>query len=136
MKIKFFTMMFLMVAFAFSSFATNPISPDAFDFEKTIKVEKKMTKATKMLTKLAQSKAGKWLMKKATQVNKIAARLGVDFSDPVMKWLYYAIIGVVAGTVLWTVGAFSFYPLTYIAGLIYLGGIICFWYWVYLKFLA
>ena len=129
-------MMFLMVAFAFSSFATNPISPDAFDFEKTIKVEKKMTKATKMLTKLAQSKAGKWLMKKATQVNKIAARLGVDFSDPVMKWLYYAIIGVVAGTVLWTVGAFSFYPLTYIAGLIYLGGIICFWYWVYLKFLA
>ena len=136
MKIKFFTMMFLMVAFTFSSFATNPISPNAIDFEKTIKVEKKMTKATKMITKLAQSKAGKWMMKKATQVNKIAASLGVDFSDPVMKWLYYAIIGVVAGTVLYSVGIFAFSPLYYIAGLVYLAGVICFWYWVYLKFLA
>lgn len=128
--------MLLMVAFAFNSYATNPISPEAIDFEKTIKVEKKMTKAAKLITKMASSKAGKWVLKKATQVNKIAGKMGVDLSDPVQKWLWYAIFGVVAGTVLYSVALFAFWPLSYIAGLVYLAGVICFWYWVYLKFLA
>ncbi len=136
MKMRIFTMMLLMVAFAFNSYATNPISPEAVDFEKTIKVEKKMTKAMAMAAKFSKTKAGKWLVKKAKQFNKIVKKLGIDLQDPVQKWLWYAIIGVVAGSVMWAIGIGVSIPFLWtISYLVYLAGVICFWYWVYLKFL-
>lgn len=135
MKMRILTMMLLMVAFAFNSYATNPVSPEAMDFEKTVKVEKRMTKAMALAAKFSKTKAGKWLVKKAVQANKVMNKLGIDLSDPVQKWLWYAIIGVIVGSILWAAG-FALGPLFYVGYLVYLAGIICFWYWVYLKFLA
>ncbi len=134
MKFRFFTLLLVMVAFAFNGYATNPISPEAVDFEKTVKVEKQMNKATKLLAKFSQSKVGKWVAKKAVKVMNFAQKLGIDLNDPVEKWLWYAIIGIIAGTVVYISGWF-FTPLWYLGYLIYLAGVISFWYWVYLKFL-
>lgn len=134
MKFKFFTMMMLLVAFTFNGYATNPISPEAINFEKDAKIDKKMVKAVNLFSKFSQTKVGKWAVKKAIQANKFLTKAGVDLQDPVQKWLWYAIFGVIAGTVLYAAG-FAFGPLWYLGYLIYLAGIICFWYWVYLKFL-
>lgn len=135
MKMRIFTMMLLLVGFAFNSYATNPISPNAMDFEKTMKVEK-MNKATKLVAKFAKTKVGKWVAKKAVQATKIMNKLGIDLSDPVQKWLWYAIFGIVGGSILWALGLGVSVPLLWtVAYLVYLGGVICFWYWVYLKFL-
>ena len=136
MKMRFFTMMLLMVAFAFNSYATNPISPEAMDFEKTVKVEKKMTKAMAMATKFSKTKAGKWLVKKAVQANKLMNKLGIDLQDPVQKWLWYAIIGVLGGALIYITAAIvGIGAIWYIGYLLTLAGVVCFWYWVYLKFL-
>ncbi len=128
-------MLLLMVGFALNTYATNPISPEAVDFEKTIKVEKKANKWAQRLAKFSQTKAGKWFVKKATQLTKFMNKVGIDLNDPVEKWLWYAIIGVVAGTIMYVLAAAAFWPLSYIAWLVYLAGVISFWYWVYLKFL-
>jgi len=123
-----------MVGFAFNSYATNPISPEAIDFEKTIKVEKKANKMMKRLAKFSQTRVGKWMVKKAVQANKVLNKLGVDLQDPVEKWLWYAIIGAIAAVVISILGVFVPF-IWYISYLVWLAAVISFWYWVYLKFL-
>lgn len=136
MKFKIFTFLLLFVAFGFNSYATNPISPEAFDFEKSIKVDHKMNKATSMVAKFAQTKVGKWLGKKAIQAANVAQKLGLDLNDPVEKYLWYAILGVLAGTAVWIISAIiNIGPLYYVGSLLWLAGVVSFWYWVYLKFL-
>lgn len=127
-------MLLLMVGFAFNSYATNPISPEAIDFEKTIKVEKKANKMMKRLAKFSQTRVGKWMVKKAVQANKVLNKLGVDLQDPVEKWLWYAIIGAIAAVVISILGVFVPF-IWYISYLVWLAAVISFWYWVYLKFL-
>jgi len=122
-----------MVGFALNSYATNPISPEAIDFEKTIKVQK-MNKATKLLAKFSQTKVGKWMVKKAVKVTKLAQKFGVDLQDPVQKWLWYAIIGFLVAIAISIVGVFVPF-VWYISYLIWLAAVVSFWYWVYLKFL-
>lgn len=133
MKFRFFTMMLLMVGFTISTYATNPISPDAIGFEKTMKVEK-INKGGKILGKLAQTRVGKWLLKKAVKVAQLVQKFAVDFQDPVEKWLWFAIFGAIAAiliSILSVVVPFIWY----ISYLIWLAAVVSFWYWVYLKFL-
>ncbi len=127
-------MLLLMVGFALNSYATNPISPEAIDFEKTLKVEKKANKMAKRLAKFSQTKVGKWVVKKAVKANKFIQKLGIDLQDPVQKWLWYAILGFLAAIVISVLGYFIPF-IWYISYLIWLAAVISFWYWVYLKFL-
>ena len=132
MKMRIFTLMLLVAGFAFTSYATNPISPEAIDFEKTIKVDKKMNKMAKRLAKFSQTKVGKWVVKKASKVAKYLQ--AVDLQDPVQKWLWYAIFLLIGAVVVSILGYFIPF-IWYISYLVWLAGVVCFWYWVYLKFL-
>jgi len=128
-----------MVGFALNSYATNPISPEAIDYEKTMKVDKKVNKIAVRLAKLSQTKAGKWVIKTAIKAKKLLKKVGIDMSDPVEKYLWYAIFGIVGATVIWILFAAIGGPLWRIgwilSSLLYLAAVVSFWYWVYLKFL-
>lgn len=124
-QIKFTTLLLLIGAFfiaqpSYAMFETHNTTSTALiekqknDLKKEFKVQKRVAKFEK-------------LFKKA----------GIDFQDPVEKWLWYGIFGCGAAVVLsilWRAGTASFGLLGALSSLLLLAGIICLVIWVVKKF--
>jgi hypothetical protein len=84
----------------------------------TINIEKQKTELKKEFKK----------QKRAEKLAKFLAKAGIDFQDPVEKWLWFGIIGLLGGIVLgWTV-------LWALGGLVSAAGFVCIVIWAVKKF--
>ena len=86
--------------------------------KKELKKQQRMEKMTAKIEK----KIAKW--------EKKMEKKGVDFSDPVNKWLWYAIFAWVAAVVLYILAALTLGALWYVAHLVSLAGTIFFIVWL------
>lgn len=134
MKLKLLSVIVLLFSCTFTSFATHTALATAGDegisAEQTFSTNYKMNKV-----KMWVMKAKFAVAKKAQKVAKFMEKLGMDLSDPVDKYLWYAIIGVVGSVVIFIIAAFTFSALWYLGYLLNLAGWLSFLYWIYLKFL-
>jgi hypothetical protein len=80
------------------------------ELKKQERLEKAITKAEKKLDKLQKK--------------------GVDFSDPVNKWLWFAIFAAIAAVVFSILGSFALYGLWYIGYLLWLAASVFFVIWL------
>ena len=82
--------------------------------------------------------AAKFIVKQKVHATLVLLKkAGIDLSDPVEKYLWYAVIGILAGIAISVIGVIIGSGLVIrLAYLPYLAGVVSFWYWVYLKFLA
>jgi hypothetical protein len=108
--------------------ATYVINPNA-GTEQSVTKSKSNQEAAKELKKQFKQE------KRMAKMEKIMSKLGIDFSDPVQKWLWFAIIAWAAAIVLYIVSAILsvggvFSPLWYVGYLAGLAGTVCFVIWI------
>ena len=68
--------------------------------------------------------------KKAAKLQKMLEKVGIDFKDPVKKWLWFGLALWLASVVLGVIVPGSWY----LAGLVGLAGTICIIYWLIKEF--
>jgi len=97
---------------------------DKTSFSMSAKMEKKVAK-------LAQ-KFQKRIAKFERLFGK-SSNAGVDFNDPVQKWLWFGLLGWLAGALLYSLGWFIAAPFWYLGYLCWLAGTICIVIWILKK---
>ena len=134
MKLKLLSVIVLFFSFTITSFATQTSLATSGDkgisAEKTLSSNYKMNKVKTWVLKAKFAVA-----KKVQKVGKFLEKYGMDLNDPVDKYLWYAIIGVVGSVVIFIIAALTISALWYIGYLLNLAGWLSFLYWIYLKFL-
>ncbi len=80
-------------------------------------------------------KKGFTTQKVLSKIERLSQRAGIDFSDPIRKWMWYCVFGLAAGLVLWLVGVILIAAsptgggfgliLTTLGSLVGLAGVIC-----------
>lgn len=128
MKFQLLFIFLLMFLFSFEAVAVNSVA--TIDGENTTLLVKNDHQKTGIFAKLSKwfkntkLKVAKWA------VNKLSA---FDFNDP-SSVIKLALILILGGLALWIVGWFV--PFVGILGsILWLGGAVLFWYWVYLKYI-
>ncbi len=102
-------------------------------------VQKMLDNKTSLsFSEVMEKKTSKLAVKLQKKFAKFERLLGkargsaIDFSDPVQKWLWFAILGWIAGALVYAVG-FIFFPFWYLGYLLWVGGSICFVIWILKK---
>ena len=87
------------------------------------------TSATTIAQQNANLKNEFKMQKKASKFQRLLQKAGIDFKDPVEKWLWIGLLLWLIGAVMWALP-----NVWYLAGLVTLAGTICIIVWLVKKF--
>ena len=137
MKIQLLLILALFLAFSFDANAVTTVTNSDATISLTGENHTTFKKSNKVTTwfKKQKTKAVSWLVKKA---------MAIDWQDDrmILKLWIIGIVGGIVLTILATVlavitqSALLGTLLWALASLLYLAGVILFWYWIYIKFIA
>lgn len=135
MKIQLLLIFTLLLTFTFEAHAVNSVALETENSSLTVTNDQQNV----------FTKVGNWFKKQKNKVVKFVTKklMAIDWSDPATV-LRYAIIGLIVGLLLSITSVILAFVapgiivsiVSWISYLAWLAGVILFWYWVYLKFIA
>lgn len=141
MKALRFTLFLGLIAFFIPTTTSNAATAVSSE-EANVAIAKKMldSKSTFTLSgkmqRSAEKLAGKFqkrIQKFERLFGKSSGDAGIDFKDPVQKWLWFALLGWLAGALIYSFGYFVAAPFWYLGYLCWLAGTACFVVWILKK---
>lgn len=143
MKLKILLSLFVLSFFASSTFAVVPADKETSESTEVIS-SKDLNKANHLtLTKKElrkqkrAAKKQKRFEKRMAKVKDFMEKKGVDFTDPVDKWLWFAIFGWGAAillSIILSIAPWGFWTVGWLISIVGLAATVCFVIWLLKKF--